>query len=88
MQFKVVAASDVIRFEVMKVVGDEGVKPEIWNDFERVALERDGYNRGFERLERFEFYERAKKAYAIVATSEEALYACLILKKGVKPTEK
>jgi len=36
-----------------------------------------------EFIERFEFYERAKKAYAIVATGEKALYANVILKKGV-----
>lgn len=34
-------------------------------------------------IDRFAFYERAKKAYAIVATSESALYANMILKKGV-----
>ncbi len=72
-------------FSVMEVVGDAAAKPEIWNEFERIAKEKDGYERGFEKVERFEFYERAKKAYAIVATTEEALYACLILKKGVKP---
>ena len=37
----------------------------------------------FEFVERFEFYERAKKAYAIIATSEEAIYANVILKKGI-----
>jgi L-fucose mutarotase len=36
-----------------------------------------------QQIERFDFYERAKRAYAIVATSEQALYANLILKKGV-----
>lgn len=34
-------------------------------------------------IDRFQFYERAHKAYAVVATGERALYACLILKKGV-----
>jgi len=38
---------------------------------------------GIAYLERFDFYERAKNAYAIVATSERALYANIILKKGV-----
>jgi L-fucose mutarotase len=33
--------------------------------------------------ERFEFYERTKKAYAVVATSEAARYANIILKKGI-----
>lgn len=37
----------------------------------------------FEFVERFAFYERAAKAYAIVATSEQALYANIILRKGV-----
>jgi len=34
-------------------------------------------------VERFAFYERAKKAYAVIATGETELYANLILKKGV-----
>jgi L-fucose mutarotase len=38
-----------------------------------------------ERVERFAFYERAKKAYAVVLTGETAKYGNLILKKGVTP---
>ena len=38
-----------------------------------------------ERMERFAFYERAKKAYAIVLTGETAKYGNVILKKGVTP---
>ena len=34
-------------------------------------------------VERFEFYERAKKAYCVIATGEKAIYANIILKKGV-----
>ena len=34
-------------------------------------------------LERFAFYERARKAAYVVATGELQLYANLILKKGV-----
>jgi L-fucose mutarotase len=36
-----------------------------------------------EQIDRFAFYERAKKAYAIVATTEKKLYGCMIIKKGV-----
>ncbi len=36
-----------------------------------------------ETMERFAFYERAKRAYAIVATTERKLYGCMIIKKGV-----
>lgn len=36
-------------------------------------------------IERFTFYERAKSAFAVVATGEAALYGNIILKKGVLP---
>ena len=35
------------------------------------------------RMERFAFYGEARKAYAIIATSEKALYANIMLQKGV-----
>ena len=34
-------------------------------------------------VERFAFYERAKKAYAVIATGESAIYANVVIKKGV-----
>ena len=38
-----------------------------------------------ERIERIAFYERAKKAFAVVMTGEIAKYGNIILKKGVTP---
>lgn len=38
-----------------------------------------------ERIERFDFYERAKSAFAVVVTGETAKYGNIILKKGVTP---
>ena len=40
-----------------------------------------------ERIERFAFYERAKKTYAVVITGETAKYGNVIIKKGVTPVE-
>jgi L-fucose mutarotase len=40
-----------------------------------------------ERIERFAFYERCKKAYAVVMTGETAPYGNIILKKGVIPVK-
>ena len=40
-----------------------------------------------EMIERFDFYEVAKKAFAVVATGEGALYGNIILTKGVLPAE-
>jgi L-fucose mutarotase len=38
-----------------------------------------------ERIERFAFYERTKKAFAVLITGETVKYGCIILKKGVIP---
>jgi len=38
-----------------------------------------------ERVERFAFYERTKKAFAVVMTGETVKYGNIILKKGVIP---
>ena len=66
----------------MQVVAGDNVRPTIWEEYKKIAAAKDPNVRaGFE--ERFAFYERAKKAYAIVATGEGAVYANIILKKGV-----
>ena len=39
-------------------------------------------------IERFAFYERAKKAYCVVQTGERRFYGCFIFKKGVIPPKK
>ena len=57
-------------------------RPVIWEKY-RAILDAHQSNVQTEKMERFAFYERARKAYAIVATGETALYANLILKKGV-----
>ncbi len=56
--------------------------PPIWERL-RYIVERHEGEKTFELVERFAFYERAKRAYAIVATGETALYANVIIKKGV-----
>jgi L-fucose mutarotase len=67
---------------LMQVVPGDPTVPAIWDEYRRIVRAREG-DRKFEFIERFEFYERAKRAYAIVATGETALYANVILKKGV-----
>ena len=68
---------------LMAVTPGDPIKPTIWNDY-RAVLAKHGENpEAIEMTERFAFYERAKKAYAIVATGETAVYANILLKKGV-----
>ena len=64
---------------LMQVMPGDNVETPIWSKFKQLVAEVD--LRG--AIERFAFYEEAKKAYAIVATSEKAVYANVMLKKGV-----
>ena len=56
--------------------------PTIWDEYFKVANAKDD-NVRVGNLERFAFYERAKNAFAVIATGEGAVYANIILKKGV-----
>lgn len=67
---------------MQKVPGDATPTP-IWETYRKIVEKHEKLPAGLEQMERFAFYERAKKAYAIVATGETALYANIILKKGV-----
>ena len=68
---------------LMQVVPGDSAQTPIWSRYGQIIAERAGLQDPFEQVERFAFYERAKQAYAVVATGESALYANLILKKGV-----
>lgn len=60
----------------------DGSTPPIWDEYKKI-FDKHGYNGGIELVERFAFYEQAKKAYAIIASGESAIYANIILKKGI-----
>ncbi len=71
---------------LMEVPAGSNVKTPIWDEYKKIienSEEAKGMAKGFMNIERFEFYDRAKRAYVIIATSEPALYANIILKKGV-----
>lgn len=55
--------------------------PGIWDEYERI-VGKYGENK-ITTIERFEFYRRAREAYAVIATGETAVYANVIIKKGV-----
>ncbi len=73
---------DPDNFGLMEVVPGDDVKPVIWDEYRRVLADAEpGAIPTI--IERFAYYERAKKAYCVVATGETAQYANIILKKGV-----
>ena len=68
---------------LMETVPGDDPEPPIWAEFAAVLKDAEGDAVRMGQVERYAFYERAKKAYAVIATGESALYANLILKKGV-----
>ena len=59
------------------------MKPLIWDTYRKIVRGFSEEASDFDFLERERFYQRAQEAYAVVATSEKALYANVLLKKGV-----
>ena len=62
---------------------DRALETPIWGEFKKIVAKHE--KRGAAccgMIDRFAFYEKAKQAYAVVATTEVSLYACLILQKG------
>jgi L-fucose mutarotase len=72
---------------LMEVTPGDPYKPEIWEEYKGIINRHEPVNNKIEMVERFAFYERAKEAYAVVTTSELALYANVILRKGVVTEE-
>ncbi|GMA61084.1 L-fucose mutarotase [Alicyclobacillus fastidiosus] len=68
---------------LMQVVQGDTVETPIWDQFVSIFRQHTSLTEPFEHLDRFAFYERARKACAVVATGEGAQYANIILKKGV-----
>ena len=68
---------------LMAVVPGDNYQPVIWEEYRPIIKKYEANFTDFEYIERFAFYERAKKAYAVLASSEMALYANIVLKKGV-----
>ena len=66
---------------LMSVVPGDTVKPAIWDVYREILNGEETAAVDF--LDREAFYVRAREAYAVVATSETALYANVLLKKGV-----
>ena len=71
----------VALMEVVK--GDTCGTPEIWGTYEEILNKYEPDHHDIDYTERFAFYDRAKGAYLIIATGEKAIYANILLKKGV-----
>jgi len=68
---------------LMEVVEGDRYVPTIWNEYRNIVAQHHDIDINFQFIDRFDFYEKSKQCYAIAATSEQSLYANIILKKGV-----
>jgi L-fucose mutarotase len=67
----------------MEVVGEPHTLPHVQQEAQREINAAEGRSVPFGAVERFAFYDLAKKAYCVIATGEERGYGCFVLKKGV-----
>ena len=70
---------------MMAAVKGDNLDPEVEQSY-RVPVDKHAPGTpAIERIDRFNFYDRAKNAYLVVMTGETAKYGNIILKKGVTP---
>ena len=69
---------------LMQVMPGDNVETPIWDEYKEIVSRFDERGqKAIGQTERFAFYEETKTAYAIIATGESALYANIMLQKGV-----
>lgn len=74
---------DEIPVSLMEKVPGDTVETPIWDEYKEIVQKHNSSIKEFNFIERFEFYERSKKAYGVIATGEGALYANILIRKGV-----
>lgn len=69
---------------LMEVMPGDPVETPIWDTYKEIVSKYDERGeKAIGTIERFAFYDQAKEVYLIIATSEKALYANIMLQKGV-----
>lgn len=71
--------------ERMEMVGKPREIPAVQAEVQKAIDKAEGKSWPMGSIERFAFYERAKKAYCVIVTGETRFYGCFIFKKGVIP---
>jgi L-fucose mutarotase len=67
----------------MEVVGDPAAQAPIFTAMQRAIDRAEGRSVAMAALERFAFYEAAKRAFCAVRTADSGPYGCFLMKKGV-----
>jgi L-fucose mutarotase len=67
----------------MEIVGKPGEMPPVQAEVQKEVDAAEGRSWPMGSIERFAFYELAKKSYCVIQTGERRFYGCFIFKKGV-----
>ena len=73
--------------ERMEIVGSPDDLPPVQQEVQAAVDEAEGKHWPLKSIERFAFYEKAKKAYCVIQTGERRFYGCFVLTKGVLPPD-
>ncbi len=71
----------------MEIVGKPKEIPPVQKEVQKVIDKAEGKSWPLVPIERFAFYEKAKKAYCVIQTGERRFYGCFIFTKGVIPPD-
>jgi len=71
----------------MEIVGSPDILPPVQQEVQRELDAAEGRSMPLMPIERFAFYERAKKAYCVIQTGERRFYGCFAFRKGVIPPD-
>ncbi len=71
----------------MEIVGEPDDVPPVQQEVQAAIDKAEGKASPMGSIERFAFYEAAKRSYVVIQTGERRFYGCFILKKGVLPPE-
>jgi len=73
--------------ERMEIVGSPDELPDVQKEVQAAIDKAEGKHWPLKSIERFAFYEKAKKAYCVIQTGERRFYGCFVLTKGVIPPD-
>ena len=71
----------------MEIVGKPNEIPPVQQEVQAEIDKAEGKSWPMGSIERFAFYDMAKKAYCVIQTGETRFYGCFVFKKGVIPPE-
>jgi L-fucose mutarotase len=71
----------------MEVVGHPHDVPPVQAEVQAVIDAAEGRARPMMSVERFAFYDLARKSYAVIQTGERRFYGCFMFRKGVIPPD-